>query len=222
VSKKLKEKQRRRLAEEAKKARARKEHRRANLITAGVAGLVVIAVLFLVVFQGSDESESGNVGVSASEAHCGDTETFPSEGNQHVQGNSRVDYKASPPTTGNHWPPGQEADPGFYAEPVASESLVHNQEHGQIVIWYKPDAPQEVRDQIEQLVDQAPRVNIAAPWDDIDSPYNFTMTAWDGESNEGVQQSCELPSQEVWDEFRAEHQGRGPEQVGIPTFTASS
>jgi len=30
----------------------------------------------------------------------------------------------------------------------------------------------------------------------------------------------ELARQEIWDEFRAEFQGRGPEQVGFPTFNA--
>jgi hypothetical protein len=218
VSKKLQKKQQRRLAEEAKRAQQRKEHRTANLITIGIAAIVAIAVGVLVVQQRDDSAPTANVGVSASEANCSELETFDSEGNKHLDAGTPVDYQANPPTTGDHWPPDQVSDPGFFAEPVEPERLVHNQEHGQIVIWNKPDAPQEVIDDVEAMVTQEP-VNIAAPWDDIEEPYNFALTAWSGDGNQGVQMRCELASQQVWDDFREDYQGRGPEQVGIPTFS---
>jgi len=216
VSKKLHEKQQRRLAQEAKKARQKKEHRRANLITVGIAAAVAIAVVLIIVFGGDDPVD--NVGVAASEANCTERETFESEGNQHIDLGTPVQYEANPPTTGNHWPPEAVADAGFSEEPIAPESLIHNQEHGQIVIWYNPDASEEILGQIEDMTEQN-SVNLAAPWDDIEDPYNFVLSAWDGESDEGIQMSCELPSQEVWDEWRRDFQGRGPEQVtGIGTF----
>lgn len=216
MSKKLHEKQQRRLAEEAKKARQKKDHRRANLITVGIAAAVAIVVVALIVFQPDDPAD--NVGVVASEANCTEREAFESEGNQHVDLATRVQYEANPPTTGNHWPPEAVADAGFSEEPIEPESLVHNQEHGQIVIWYNPDASEEILGQIEDMTEQN-SINLAAPWDDIDEPYNYVLSAWDGENDEGVQMSCELPSQEVWDEWRADFQGRGPEQIPtVPTF----
>jgi hypothetical protein len=219
VSKKLQKKQQRRLAEEAKRAQQRKEHRTANLITIAIAAIVAIAVGVLVAAQRDDSAPTANVGVSASEANCSELETFDSEGNQHVDAGTPVDYQANPPTTGDHWPPDQISDAGFFPEPVEPERLVHNQEHGQIVIWYSPDAPPEVIDDIEAIVTQEPEVNIAAPWDDIEEPYNYVLTAWSGDGNQGVQMRCELASQQVWDDFREDYQGRGPEQVGIPTFS---
>jgi hypothetical protein len=217
VSKKLHEKQQRRLAEEAKKARQKKEHRRANMITIGIAAAVAIAVVLLIVFQPEDPAD--NVGVAASEANCTERETFESEGNQHVDLGTRVQYEANPPTTGNHWPPEAIAEAGFSEAPLEPERLVHNQEHGQIVIWYNPDASEEVLGQIEDMTEQN-SVNIAAPWDDIEEPYNYVLSAWDGENDEGAQMSCELPSQQVWDEWREDFQGRGPEQIpGIGTFS---
>ena len=218
MSKKLHEKQQRRLAEEAKKARQKKEHRRANLITIGIAAAVAIAVVALIVFQPEDPAD--NVGVAASEANCTERESFESEGNQHVDLGTPVQYEANPPTTGNHWPPEAIADPGFSQAPIEPERLVHNQEHGQIVLWYNPDASEEILGQIEDLVDQESRAIIGAPWDDIEEPYNFVLSAWDGESDEGVQMSCELPSQQVWNDWREDFQGRGPENVGVPTFSA--
>jgi len=218
VSKKLHEKQQRRLAEEAKKARLKKDHRRANLITVGIAAAVAIAVVLIIVFGGDDPD--ANVGVAASEANCTERVTFESEGNQHVDVGTPVQYEANPPTTGNHWPTEAIAPTGFSEEPIAAESVVHNQEHGMIVVYYNPEAPDEVLDQIEQLVDQQQVATVGVPWDDIEDPYNYVLTAWDGENDEGVQMSCESPSQEVWNEWRTDFQGRGPENVGTPTFSS--
>jgi len=217
VSKKLHEKQQRRLAEEAKRARQKKDHRRANLITIGIAVAVAVAVVAIIVFQ--EEGPTANVGVAASEANCTERESFESEGNQHVDLGTPVDYEANPPTTGNHWPPEAVTEAGFHEDPVQPESLVHNQEHGQVVIYYNPEADQEVLDQIERLVDQERQATVGAPWDDIEEPYTYVLTAWDGESDEGVQMSCESPSQEVFNDWREDFQGRGPENVGIPTFS---
>ncbi len=216
MSKKLHEKQQRRLADEARKARQKKEHRRANLVTVGIAAAVAIVVVALIVFQPEDPAD--NVGVAASEANCTERESFESEGNQHVDLGVPVQYEANPPTTGNHWPPEAVADPGFSEDPIEPEQLVHNQEHGQIVIWYNPDASDEILGQIEDLVDQESQATIGAPWDDIEEPYNVVLSAWDGESDEGVQMSCERPSQQVFNDWREDFQGRGPENVGVPTF----
>lgn len=219
MSKKLQEKQQRRLAEEAKRARQRKSQRSANLITAGIAVAVLAGVAVFVYFQRSGEAGGApQVGGSAAEADCTDTSTHKSEGNDHVDTGTSVDYGTNPPTTGNHWPPDQVASPGFYSESIESERLVHNMEHGQIVIWYRSDAPQDTKDKLQQVVEQQPEATIAVPWDELESPYNFALTAWSGADNSGKILSCEQVSQEVVDDFRTRFQGRGPEPVGIPPF----
>lgn len=223
MSKKLQQKQQRRLADEARRAQQRKSQRRANLITIGIALVVVVGVVAAVVVSRTSDSGAGpDVGVSAADARCTDIESNKSEGNKHVDQGITVDYKHNPPVTGNHWPPDAIADPGFYTDPVEPERVVHNQEHGEIVIWYKPDAPQQVIDDIQAIVEQSPQVNIAVPWDDIEAPNNFALTAWSGADNAGNTRLCEQVSQSVWDDFRAQFQGRGPEQVGVPTFTKPS
>jgi hypothetical protein len=219
MSKKLKEKQQRRLAEEARRARARKQHQRANLITAGVAVVVLLAVGFGV-FAAQNNESNPSVGVAASQAGCSKRVTFPSEGNQHVPAGTKVNYKHDPPTTGNHWPPDALLPrAGFYDSAQPPEVLVHHQEHGQLVIWYRPDAPQQVRDQLKELVSESPEVNFAVPWDGIKAPFNFTLSAWDGADNRGVQQSCREVSQQIYDQWRTDFQGKGPEKVGTPTFS---
>jgi hypothetical protein len=127
-----------------------------------------------------------------------------------VEPGTEVDYGTTPPTSGHHYPTA--ADYGFYTSAVAPETLVHNLEHGQIVFWYRPDAPAAVLDQLEGLAEQERLATVVAPYDEVPEGYNFTMTAW------GALQSCERVSQEVVDRFRSRFQGRGPEQVGVPTF----
>ena len=208
MSRKLQEKQDRRLAEKHRREAQRRAARRGNLITIAVA-VVVAAVVGVSIFLARAE-EDAPVGGAAAAAGCTDVATHPSEGRQHVDDGTDVGYETSPPTSGNHYE--NYADPGFYPDPVPEEALVHNLEHGQIVIWYRPDAPQDVLADIESLVEQQPVATLAAPYEDLDEPYNFALTAW------GASMPCERVSQDVVDRFRARFQGRGPENVGVPTF----
>jgi hypothetical protein len=221
VSKKLQEKQRRRMAEQMRRERQRKAARRSNLTTILIVGVIAaLVVLGVFFFRPKDEAApEAPEGVSAAQANCDDVEEPEIEGQQHVDAGEPVDYKTSPPTSGNHWPPGQEADPDFYSEPVANESLVHNMEHGQIVIWYSPDSSQELRDNLESLVDSANDSSnvkagapplIAVPFNDVPAGKNYVMTAW------GALEPCENYSLAAINEFRATYQGRGPEQVTAP------
>jgi hypothetical protein len=213
TSKKLEAKRARRLADERKAAEQRKAARRRSLITMGLALVVGAVVVFLIISQRVGPKKSNDVGgpTSAAAAGCTAIETHPIEGRTHVPEGTHVDYKTDPPTSGNHWPPGSQAGPGFYATPVESERLVHNLEHGQIVIWYKPDAPQDVKDKLEQVTGQDPVALIAVPYD-YSGPGEYALTAW------GVTQECGQVSQTVIDDFRKAYQGQGPEKV-TPPFT---
>lgn len=207
MSKKLEEKQRRREAEERRERERRRAARRRNLVTLGIALLVGALVVFLIV---SERRGLEDVGVAADEAGCTDIETHEDQGREHVEEGSPVQYDTTPPTSGPHYQ--NWADPGFHEEPVHPSRLVHNMEHGQLVFWYRPDASEETIDDLRQIVSADRLPLIGAPYDQVPAPYEFTMTAWT------ASQSCERVSQEVVDNFRRRFQGRGPEQVGIPTF----
>jgi Protein of unknown function (DUF3105) len=210
VSKKLQDKRERRLAEQRRREAQRKAARRGNLVTVAVV-VVVVAVVAGVVIQ-QRLAESAPVGVAAGEAGCTPIETHEIEGNQHVDEGTEVDYQTTPPSSGNHYE--TPADPGFYSSEVPAETLVHNLEHGQIVFWYRPDAPQEVADDLERIVGDGGVALLAVPSAEVPDGANFAMSAW------GATQACERVSQVVIDRFRERYQGNGPEQVGVPTFEA--
>lgn len=72
-------------------------------------------------------------------------------GNNHVPTSQTVDYASSPPTSGDHWPPGEQARCGFYEGGVPDERAVHNLEHGNIVVNYNITDPAQL-DQLRQVI----------------------------------------------------------------------
>ena len=60
----------------------------------------------------------------------------------HVPEGQGVDYSDSPPTSGQHWP--ATAPCGFYPDGLPDERVVHNLEHGNIVVSYNFANPAQV------------------------------------------------------------------------------
>jgi len=223
VSKKLEQKQARRLAEERKKQEVKREQRKKNLVTTLVALVVMGLVAALVISERKEAS--GPVGVAADEANCGAKEDVEATDNQHIDpGTPHEPYNSNPPTNGPHWGVGDLAPvaTGFYDTPQEPEAVIHNLEHGQIVLYFDPAAPQQVKDDLEAVVDKEPATTVATPIEGLED-HNFYMTAWNKLPDEdkesfgtGYLQGCELVSEEVIDEFRTEHQGKSPEPITPP------
>jgi hypothetical protein len=109
-----------------------------------VAGLVVLALLGYVVW-GFVRPKPGR--------------SVPQMLASHIQpGTSHEPYNSDPPTSGPHFP--QPAQAGFYDEALPDEQLVHNLEHGYVVIWYNCTGLDEsacagLKSQIKDLMDRA-------------------------------------------------------------------
>jgi hypothetical protein len=156
--------------------------------------------------------EAGGASVSARlRAGCTPIETHRIQRARHIPiGSTYRHFDSWPPTSGPHWP--TTADPGFYRVELPPEELVHNLEHGQIVVWYAPYIDPEIQRALERLVANAPAAIVAVPSERVVRPFQFVLTAW------GASQSCAHASTAVLDHFRRTFQGMGPEDVGVPTF----
>lgn len=217
MSKKLEDKQRRREAEERKKRELHKAHRKRSLVTTLVALLVGGGVIAAIVVQRNEETKAATTyGVAADAANCGDIEEQDIQGADHIEvGAAHDPYTTNPPTSGPHY---NEAglgpvQTGFYEDAAEAppEGVVHNLEHGMIVIYYNPDAPAEVIDDIQNAVDDESIATVATPWPDIEGDANVVYTAW------GISQSCEQISRTVLNDFREKYQGiAGPEKIAPP------
>lgn len=60
---------------------------------------------------------------------------IPIAGAEHIpEGQRATDHNSDPPTSGQHY--AQPAEAGFYEEAPPDERLIHNLEHGHIVVYY--------------------------------------------------------------------------------------
>lgn len=102
----------------------------------------------------------------------------------HVpEGSDPGPYSSDPPSSGRHYP--SELEAGFYEEnvyPYPAGYLVHNLEHGYVIIWYNCDllsaaACDDLKAQIEAVMEEAGNSElIAYPWPSLEVP--VAMTSW--------------------------------------------
>ncbi|SDO72732.1 Protein of unknown function [Paenibacillus sp. yr247] len=97
-------------------------------------------------------------------------------GRGHQEGT--LTYEMKIPTSGTHSP--HDLKFGFYKERPPYEKLVHNLEHGDIIIHYHPNASQELLDRLEYLTHftKAGAGVLAVPNPDVPSDQEVVVTAW--------------------------------------------
>lgn len=99
---------------------------------------LLIAVLVIASFAFASFTGGGSGGT----AQSGDAQEYvegvgtqvPILAPNHIAEGSEAVYNSSPPTSGEHWP--TPANCGFYDGGLPDERVVHNMEHGNIVISY--------------------------------------------------------------------------------------
>jgi hypothetical protein len=114
-------------------------------------------------------------------------EDFPIASREHIpDGQKAVDYNSDPPTSGQHY--ALPAEAGFYNEAPADETLVHNLEHGHVVIYYNCELVnaaecETLKQQIKENMSQAGLVRetrtiklVAVPRPGM--PNLITYTSW--------------------------------------------
>lgn len=157
------------------------------------------------------------------EPSAGVGEQQPNDGAEHVAvgtvfSEAQRPYSSTPGTSGPHWDASGIANWGVYTTPQPEEQLIHNLEHGGIIIWYEPDALDA--DEVDELARYVTRQNsagisgrykfILSPWGGPDFGHPIAVTAW--------RQLLYLDEVDVGaiDEFARAHYGRAPEPGGGP------
>lgn len=106
-------------------------------------------------------------------------QAMPIQSRDHIQvGQSHPAYNSDPPTSGWHYD--EPAKAGFYETPLLDEQLIHNLEHGHVVISYdcsKLDDCTTVKAELQSLVGRFQRWKIVAvPRQNADAA--IALTAW--------------------------------------------
>lgn len=133
--------------------------------------------------------------------------THLDQGREHLTtGSPAPNYNSNPPTSGPHAP--NTVPCGIHAEPIPDVVVVHNLEHGVVVVHYLPTIPRgelsELMGAVSGLVSHA----ILAPRPS--NPTLVTLSAWT------VQLQLASVDVEALRWFWEEYSGQGPEVVDCP------
>lgn len=162
-----------------------------------VLGVVVAAAVALVVVVagGNRVDEEALRRVGAGLGSCGGIVDVPPTGaSDHRQGT--IEYDRSPPNSGPHAPNWVRVGDRRFAPGDAPpvEQVVHNLEHGYVVVWYNPTAP-DLALLDEALAAADTRKLFAMPWAEGGMSARYMLTAW------GHEQPCNGVSGEAIADF---------------------
>ena len=150
----------------------RKIRRWGFIALAGVVALLVIASFALQSFPGPSPGSSGRTDVVE-----GIGRSAQLTGAAHVPDGQVVTYSTIPPTSGSHW--GAPTACGVYDEEIPDERVVHNMEHGHVIISHNLSSREEI-ERLEQLAEELPDFNtwgIVRPYLKIDEG-TVAIAAW--------------------------------------------
>lgn len=207
---------------------------------AGAGIVALIVVIGVIVFAGGTSGSSGggsaSVAAKMRAAGCTYRDTpgikalsnhanVPSPTMKTVFGdgkgveNGAVHYWTYPPANGPHY--GVPAVWNFYDEPVPILQVVHNEEHGGLVIWWGPKVRASTVDKLRAWYQKDPVSVVGTPAPKLGN--KIAITAWtgnpahyfvNGDYGTGHVAICRAFDEGAFDAFKKAYRGKGPE--GIP------
>jgi hypothetical protein len=196
----------------------------------GVSGVGIVALVVIVLVAalgaGGGGTSAKQVAASMTAAGCSfktvDAYVPPGQG-VHVQSlTKKFPWNTDPPSNGQHYPVW--AVWGFYTEPINPRMVVHNEEHGGVVLWWGPEVPQSTVAKLRAFYDEQPDGLFGTPYPNLGS--KIAISAWTGDSarygrngyyGQGHLATCPSWGPKVktaFTDFRSVFRGHGPE--GIP------
>jgi Protein of unknown function (DUF3105) len=140
-------------------------------------------------------------------------------------------WSTNPPSGGAHY--GLWAVWDFYTDPVNPRQVVHNEEHGGVIIWYGPDVSQATVNKLRSFYNEQTTGVLATPYPALGS--KIALTAWTGNPTDyyrkvngsiyyGIGHIAVCPSfnEKAFVAFRDAYRGKGPEGIPLSSDTAGS
>jgi hypothetical protein len=220
--------------ERLERERAAKEaQRRKRMVGLGAGGalvfaaVVVVAVLLLTGGSGDASSsvypgggsvpdkKTGNLTAAMKAAGCKQTQEKATSREHATDINAKIKYRTNPPTDGKHY--FDPAKDGAYDNPPPDAQLVHNLEHGRVIVWFKRSLPDDARAAIKAFYDEDTYQMVLAPRENM--PYQIAASAWNRDptpNGTGRLLACPKYTPAVFDAlraFREANRSNGPEPV---------
>ncbi len=224
---------------EERERQQREAQQRKRMVGYGAAALLVAAVAVVVIVLAMGGDDGGGSDAAASEAFPGGGtvpeqqedrfEVRPAAAAANCELRSErvrsrehtttldeaIEYPSNPPSSGRHYI--EPATDGAYGDPPQDAELVHGLEHGRVIVWVRPNLPEEERANLKALFDEDTYQMFLVTRRDM--PYAVAASAWNAEpvpNGTGRLMLCREFTPAIYDAIRAfrdEHRSRGPEPV---------
>jgi len=146
-----------------------------RILAIGAILLLGLVVLVLVLMFGGGSGDPTTVGVRQADA-----------GRAHItEGTQGTGYTSVPATSGPHWSAADSPGPwGVYTNAQPQERMLHNMEHGGVVIWYQPAVLSTadlatLTQFVQQQITTARFKVILTPWSGANFNHAIAVTSWD-------------------------------------------
>lgn len=238
MSSRKEQKEKLRREREEREAAAKAAARKRQLIGYGAGAALVLAVVVVLVVLLAGGGSDGDKADSASNVlPSGGTVPDPNitdlneaakaagcqltskraTSREHTQDLAeQIRYSTNPPTSGKHYV--VPAEDGAYETAPDVKEVVHSQEHGRVVIWFKKSLPRAERANLKALYDEDTFQMLLVP-NETNMPYAVAASAWNADPTPlgtGRLLGCPRYNDKIFDAIRAfkdEHRGNGPEAV---------
>ena len=151
---------------------------RRKLLFLGVGGLALVALgaVVLAFTLGGGGGGTSDARPALEKAGCtlSATPALPGVHSITKPSGTSPEWNTVPPTSGPHYQ--TPAVYGIYTEPAYQAQLVHNLEHGAIVMQYGKDVPQATVDELTSFAQAHPRGTILAPYPALGD--KIALEAW--------------------------------------------
>jgi len=185
----------------------------------GVVGLAAVAaVIALTNGGGGGTANAAEVPTTLQAAGC-TFKTVKAAGRGHVTSlDAKLKYNTTPPTNGKHY--FSPATWGFFGSAANPSQVVHNEEHGGVVIWWGDKVPQATIDKLHDFYSSSPNGMLGTPYPTLGN--KIALTAWtakEGGLGQGRVAICGSYDEKAFTTFRDAFRGKGPERFPMDSLT---
>ena len=184
----------------------------------GVIGLAAVAAVIALASGGNSSSDSASDVAATMEAAGCTFKTVKAKSREHTESlDTKIKYNTTPPSNGEHYY--TPATWGFFTTAANPIQVVHNEEHGGVIIWWGDKVPQSTVDQIHDFYSSSPNGMIGTPYASLGK--KVALTAWtspSGGTGEGRVAVCAGYDEKAFAAFRDAFRAKGPERFPLDTL----
>jgi len=187
-----------------------------------VSGIVLVFVVIgVITLVNGGKSSDASAATALRAAGC-TVQVADAKSRKHVTSlSTKIKYNTTPPSNGSHY--FSPAIWDFYTEPANPIQVVHNEEHGGVILWWGNKVPSSTVDRMHAFYNESPNAMLGTPYPALGN--KVAITAWtapSGGMGEGPVATCSTFNEAAFKKFRDAYRGKGPERFPVDSLTPGS